>query len=339
MVTGRKAFSGTSQASLISAIMKEDPAPISAVQPMSPPALDRVVRTCLAKDPEDRWQSARDVGNELKWIAEGSQAGVPTKVSARRKEPRADGLGPRRARDGGRRRSSPSLTSGGRRVPLSRSAPRSSCRRRRSSATSPFRRTAEGSPSRSRTRPGSLTLWVRDLDADAAHPIAGSEGARFPFWSPDGRFVAFFADGKLKKVESGGGAILAICDAENGVGGSWNRDGTIVFAPSPTAGLFRVLASGGKPVPVTKLDATRHEKAHRYPFFLPDGRHFLYTATSLGGGAARMPTPSGLASLDGAGGSAARRRVLERPVRVGAPPVCARRRPGGAGIRSGPRGR
>ena len=85
MVTGRKAFSGTSQASLISAIMKEEPAPISGIQPMSPPALDRVVRTCLSKDPEDRWQSARDVGNELKWIAEGSQAGVPTKVSARRR--------------------------------------------------------------------------------------------------------------------------------------------------------------------------------------------------------------------------------------------------------------
>ena len=283
MVTGRKAFSGTSQASLISSIMKEEPAPISGIQPMSPPALDRVVRNCLSKDPEDRWQSARDVANELKWIAEGSQAGVPTKVSARRRS---------------RERIAWALAA------LATAAavllavvvfrrPERPAQLVRASIVLPektFIGDVALSPEGGKlaftvaNTAGQLTLWVRDLDTSAAHPIAGSEGARFPFWSPDGRFVAFFADAKLKKVEAGGGAALAICDAENGVGGAWNREGTIVLAPSPTAGLFRVLASGGKPVPVTKLDAKRHEKAHRYPFFLPDGRHFLYTATSLSGG-------------------------------------------------------
>ncbi len=282
MVTGRKAFSGTSQASLISAIMKEEPAPISGIQPMSPPALDRVVRTCLSKDPEDRWQSARDVANELKWIAEGSQAGVPTKVSARRRS---------------RERTAWVLAA----VAAAAAAALAVVHFRSTPPPAPIRasivlpeKTFIGdlavSPQGRRiaftvaSTAGQLTLWIRDLDTAAARPIAGSEGARFPFWSPDERFVAFFADAKLKRVDAAGGAVLAICDAENGVGGSWNREGTIVFAPSPTAGLFRVLASGGKPAPVTKLDARRGEKAHRYPFFLPDGRHFVYTATSLVGG-------------------------------------------------------
>ncbi len=298
MVTGRKAFSGTSQASLISAIMKEEPAPISGIQPMSPPALDRVVRTCLSKDPEDRWQSARDVANELKWIAEGSQAGVPTKVSTRRRS---------RERTAWVLATLATAAAVFLAVDHYRRTPRPA-QMVRASIVLPektFIGDVALSPESGKlaftvaNAAGQQTLWVRDLDAPAAHPIVGSEGARFPFWSADGRFVAFFADAKLKKVEAGGGAVLAICDAENGVGGSWNREGTIVFGPSPTAGLFRVLASGGKPVPVTKLDARRHEKAHRYPFFLPDGRHFLYTATNLSGGGEDANTIR-FGSLDGA---------------------------------------
>ncbi len=298
MVTGRKAFSGTSQASLISAIMKEEPAPISGIQPMSPPALDRVVRTCLSKDPEDRWQSARDVSNELKWIAEGSQAGVPTKVSARRKS---------RERTAWALAALAAAAAVVLAVAHFREAPHPA-QLVRASLVLP-EKTFIGdmalSPEGGKlaftvgNTAGVFTLWVRDLDAGVARQIAGSEGAQFPFWSPDGRFVAFFADGKLKKVESTGGAILAICDAENGVGGSWNREGTIVFGPLPTAGLFRVQASGGKPVSVSKLGAARHEKAHRYPFFLPDGRHFVYTATSLGGGAGEDSNAIRFASLDG----------------------------------------
>jgi len=298
MATGRKAFAGSSQASLISSIMTADPPSISSVQPMSPPALDRVVRTCLSKDPEDRWQSARDVANELKWIAEGSQAGVPTKVAVRRK---------------GRERLAWTLATLATVVAVVLAIgqlrrPARPATLVRASIVLP-EKTFVGdlalSPEGGRlaftvaNTAGQLTLWVRDLAAAAAHPIAGSEGARFPFWSPDGRFVAFFADAKLKKVEAAGGAVLAICDAENGVGGSWNREGTIVFAPFPTAGLYRVLASGGKPVPVTKLDARRHEKAHRYPFFLPDGRHFLYTTTNLVGGAGEDSNAIRFASLDG----------------------------------------
>jgi Tol biopolymer transport system component len=298
MVTGRKAFSGTSQASLISAIMKEEPSPVSALAPMTPPAFDRVVKTCLAKDPEDRWQSAHDVGNELKWIAEGSQAGVPTRVSAKRKS---------------RERLAWALVgllaalAAVLAVGYVRRAPRPAPLVRASIvppeklyvtdlAVSPDGRRLAFTASKLGDRP---SLWIRELDGESPRPVTGAEEASFPFWSPDSRFVAFFADGKLRKVDPSGGAVLVVCDAEVGAGGSWNQEGTIVFAPLATSPLFQVPASGGKPVPVTKLDASRHEAAHRYPYFLPDGRHFLYTATALGGATDETSNGIRVASLDG----------------------------------------
>ena len=146
---------------------------------------------------------------------------------------------------------------------------------------------------------GPPALWIRELDKAAAETVAGAdEDVRFPFWSPDGRYVAFFTPGKLQRVESHGGAVQTICDVEDGTGGTWGRDGTIVFAVGATSPLFRVTASGGKPQPVTKLDAGRHETAHRYPHFLPDGRHFLYLATDLGGGKGDQSTIRAM-SIDG----------------------------------------
>ena len=300
MATGKKAFSGASQASLISAIMKEEPAPIATLQPMTPPALDRVVKTCLAKDPEDRFQTAHDV-----------QAPAPVDRArwARRRECR--------------RRSSPHRKSRERLAWIGfaiaalaavafaagyvRRAPRPSPGIR---ATLPFpEKMFLGelalSPDGTRlvftaSKPGGQpTLWVRALQESSAHPLVGAENAYFPFWSPDGRSVGFFADGKLKRMDVSGGAVLTVCDAERGVGGTWNRDGTIVFAPAPTSGLHSVAAGGGKSVAVTKLDAARHESAHRYPRFLPDGRHFLYTAVNLGGGGNDPANAIRVGSLDG----------------------------------------
>jgi len=131
---------------------------------------------------------------------------------------------------------------------------------------------------------------VRPLDALEAQPLAGSEGAISPFWSPDSRFIGFFAEGKLKKVEPSGGVPQTVCDAApiasggsapgNGRGGTWNRDGTIVFVPNPLTVLHRVSAAGGQPEPLTVLDDARQENSHRWPNFLPDGRHFLFFARS-----------------------------------------------------------
>ncbi len=299
MATGRKAFSGTSQASLISAIMREEPEPMASIMPMTPPALDRVVRTCLAKDAEDRFQTAHDAKLQLQWIAEvGSAAGVPAPVVARRRS---------RERLAWASFAAAALAAALFAAGYLRRAPRPE---RGIRATLPFpEKMILGelalSPDGNRlaftaSRIGmEPALWVRDLDGSSAQPVAGAENAYFPFWSPDSRSVGFFADGKLKRVDASGGAILTVCDAERGVGGTWNREGTILFAPAPTSSLYRVAAGGGKPVPVTKLDASRRETAHRYPQFLPDGRHFLYMAGNLGGGTDDPANAIRVGSLDG----------------------------------------
>jgi Tol biopolymer transport system component len=121
-------------------------------------------------------------------------------------------------------------------------------------------------------------LWVRDLDSVAAHPLAGTEGAVNPFWSPDSRFVAFFAGGKLKKIDVSGGPAQTLCDAVAGRGGSWNRTGVIVFTPGITDSLYRVPAAGGSATVLIALDKSVGEDSIRFPWFLPDGHHFLYTA-------------------------------------------------------------
>src|SRR5262249_36604381 len=282
MATGNKAFAGKSQASLIAAILDSQPAPISTVQPMSPPALDRVVQTCLAKDPDDRWQTAHDVMLELKWIAEGgSQAGVPAPVAARRVQRErtawiaaalfaAAALAlatlyfatPRR----GDRIVRTSI------LPPSKTVYRSVGESAGPPAISPDGLTLAFTAS---DTPGRSQLWVRSFDAAAPRALPGTEGAMYPFWSPDSKSIGFFCSGKLKKVDAAGGPVLTICDAADGRGGTWGRDGVIVFEPHFREPLARVSASGGPVTAGTKLDESRRETTHRFPFFLPDGKHLL----------------------------------------------------------------
>jgi len=122
---------------------------------------------------------------------------------------------------------------------------------------------------------GKNTVWVRPMNAPEAHLLPGTEGATFPFWSPDSRSLGFFAGGKLKTTDLSGGSAFAVCDAPFGRGGAWGPGGVILFAPEAVAAIQRVSAGGGTPVPVTKIDPA-HLTSHRWPFFLPDGRHFLY---------------------------------------------------------------
>jgi Tol biopolymer transport system component len=287
MATGKNAFGGKSHASMIAAILDRTPPPISTVQPMMPPALDRVVKTCLEKDPEDRWQTAHDVKLQLEWIAEaGSQAGLPAAVVARRRA---------RGRLGWIVAAvlAASLAAFGvfqlRKPPAAPAIVRSIVLPPEKAAFTfvgqgggPVAASPDGRQLAfvAAEPGGKRQLWIRPLESLLARSLPATEGAAYPFWSPDGRSVGFFADGKLKKIEVGGGPPLSICDAPDPRGGSWNRDGVILFEPQFREPIYRVSAAGGKPVPVTGFDASRHETTHRWPFFLPDGRRFLFFSGS-----------------------------------------------------------
>ncbi len=279
MATGQKAFSGKSQASLIGAIMHSDPPAISSIQPMTPPTLDRVVKGCLAKDPDDRWNTAHDVKLQLQWIAEGgSQAGVPAPVAARRKSRErlawvvaGAALAAAAALAIGFVRRAPARPGIMRfEIPNPEGvtvidAPR----------ISPDGRTLAFNATDSS---GKTRIWLRPLNALTAQPLSGTEGTTRPFWSPDSRFLGFFAEGKLKKVEASGGPPQKICDAATGADGTWSPEGVILFDGRPTDPIHRVSAAGGVPVVAVAPDAGRKETGTSWPEFLPDGRHFLYLA-------------------------------------------------------------
>ncbi|MGH9774971.1 MAG: protein kinase domain-containing protein [Candidatus Acidiferrales bacterium] len=285
MATGKRAFEGKSQASVIAAILAAEPPPISTLQPMSPPALDRVVRICLAKDPDERFQSAHDLKLQLEWIRDaGSQAGVPAPVIARRKHRELSlAVAAALAIIAATVFAVSYFTRGS----AERQPIRAFIKPAQNSSIASYNGGSAGfavSPDGLRlayvatTPKGKSVLWVRALDSLQAQPLDDTEGAVLPFWSPDSRFIGFFADGKLKKIEASGGPSLTLCDAPGGRGGTWNGDGTIVFSPFFSTPLYRVSAAGGVAAQVTILDRGKNESTHRWPWFLPDGRHFLYLA-------------------------------------------------------------
>jgi Tol biopolymer transport system component len=281
MATGRKAFAGSSQASLISSIMKEEPAPVSALMPTSPPALDRVIRKALSKDPEDRWQSAGDLGSELKWIGEGGSAsGIAAPVVPSRNR-RIGGLAWAAAlalavagfAAGRLLQQAPDVAIVRTSIDL---PPQLDLERNNASlALSPDGTTlalaATGAD-------GRRLIWLRRMDGFAVQPLPGTDDAMIPFWSPDGRSIGFFAERKLKRVPAAGGVVQTICEAADGRGASWSVDDVIVFAPAPFGGLWKVSAAGGTPAPLTRTD--KPGGTHRLPFFLPDGKRLLYFSGS-----------------------------------------------------------
>lgn len=283
MVTGKRAFEGKSQISVASSILEKDPEPISAAKPTIPSAFEHVVKTCLQKNPEERFQTAHDVRLELRWIAEDHPS---TSVPAL----------PPRARHPGERLAwvavllvaiVAGVISG---FFISRPSP---ARVIRTVIAPPegtsFRLTGDlaGPPVLSpdgayvafsaAASDGKVVLWVRPTDKLEAHAMAGTDDVIFPFWSPDSKSLGFFADGKLKTIDLNGGSPQSICDAPQGRGGSWGPNGVVLMTADTQAPIVRVNVNGGAPIAVTKLDRTRHT-SHRWPFFLPDGKHFLYLA-------------------------------------------------------------
>lgn len=278
MATGRPPFAGASPSALIAAVRHEEPPPIATAKPMAPPALDRVVRVCLAKDPDERLQTAHDVMQELTWIAEAGAHDGTAQIALRRAGNERllwAGLtlalllglvyssGAFRRPAAARRTVRFSLSAAGLGTSLDGAA----------LALSPNGKhlvfaTAE---------PGKTTpLWLRSLASLEFRALAGSEGAGFPFWAPDSRAIAFFADGQLKRIDLAGGPPRILADAHEAFGGSWSRSGDIVFAPDSLSGLSVVPSVGGATTLLTTLDAGRGDTAHRWPHFLPDGQHYLY---------------------------------------------------------------
>ena len=278
MATGRRAFDGRSRASVIAAILSSEPTPMSELRPMLPPALDRLVRVCLAKDPDDRWQTAHDVMMELQWIRDsGSKAGVAAPVARRRMT---------RERSAWAIAIVAVIAAGVFAAAWLHRAPAPAKRLYFDVETPggislfPFdERGIALSPDGSRLAfvgadaGGKKMVWVHDFATNRSDVLGGTDDASYPFWSPDGRFIGFFAAGNLKKIDAAGGPALTICEAPSGRGGSWNADNVIVFAPTISSPIFRVSAAGGQPGQVT---VTSKSSRQRWPQFLPDGKHFLF---------------------------------------------------------------
>ena len=291
MLTGKRAFDGANTASVIAAIMDREPPSVAQV---APPALDWALRRCLAKDPDERWQSARDLRAALErvshsgteatseprpghsrrmWIAAivvATLAAVTVSAIHFREKPpetpvmRLSIAPPEKNRVDGA--TAPAVSPDGRQVV--------------------FAATSDDGKSR---------LWLRPLDSLTAQPLAGTENASYPFWAPDNKSIGFFAAGKLKKMDVSGGPATTLADASQSRGGTWSRDGVIVFAPTPYSGLQQVPASGGVVRPATRFDTGAPPQ--RFPSFLPDGRHFLY----LHGTGAREQRTLRIGSLDSPG--------------------------------------
>ncbi len=295
--TGQPAFSGESRASLIGAVMNTMPPEISSLAPLAPPALGRVVATCMAKEPRDRWQSAHDVGLDLAWILEGgSLAGSTAPVARRRRHRERWAWGAAAAAT-----LAAVLFAYGylRRAPV---PPRVL----RFEIAMPPNLPIVGSPEISpdgrhlafgaTDDQGKHRIWLRNLDELEAHPLAGTEGAGQPFWSPDSRSIAFVAGNKLERVDISGGALRTICDAPGGESGSWGDGETILFdgSPDPAHPIQRVAAAGGLAAPAV---TSRSDFWAGWPQFLPGGKKFLY----LTGKYPEQPTIAISSLSDGAG--------------------------------------
>jgi eukaryotic-like serine/threonine-protein kinase len=312
MLTGHRAFEGKSQLSA-SAILEKEPEPISRFKPLTSPPLDHAIKKCLAKGADERWQSASDLASELEWIAEIGMEGATRGVEAR--------PGRLRLREvwaavtlvaialaivGTHYATRPSLESS----LLASVIPPAGVFADTSGRIGPPHISPDGksiafigcnteSAATSMLGGTTCSIWLRVLASSEAHEVNDTSGAYYPFWSPDGREIAFFANGKLKKVATDGGPVQVLCDAP-ARGGSWGNSGTIIFSATRNSPVLRVPAEGGTPVAVTQVKAASELGqviSDRWPQFLPDGKHFLYV--NAPNGACTELSELRFASLDG----------------------------------------
>ncbi len=284
MITGKRAFEGKTPLSVASAILEKDPPPIRSIKPMSPPALDHAIRRCLAKDREGRWQTARDLGFELKWVGETAlEVGATVPIGARH------GF---RNRLGWGIAGLLALATIGVTVALLRRTPKPPAPVRLSADIGAEAKIDIGhGPSVALSPDGAKMvfiasgsdqrrhIYVRSLDELRATVLSGTEDAEEPFFSSDGRWLGFFANRKLKKISVEGGAAVTICDAPNGRGASWGDDGTIAFVPAARSALSQVSSSGGAPRPLTTLDQGAAEVSQLWPQWLPGSKAVLFTSS------------------------------------------------------------
>jgi Tol biopolymer transport system component len=284
MVTRRRAFEGKSQFSVLGAILDKDPERVSTLRPSSPARLDETVGRCLAKNPENRYGCMHDVRIQLEAIAAGGAETAAVGTETLRTDGKSSWLPWLIAAVAA------SIAIGaGVGYLLERHEPAMVVR---SSIVPPAGTSfmtmlpAAGPPVLSpdgtrlaftaRDEKSKVMLYVRSLAALEAQALPGTDDATYPFWSPDGREIGFFAAGKLRKISASGGPPQDICESIGGRGGAWSKDGVIVFTPSSNQALLRVPAAGGTPEPASKLDTAQGENSHRWPYFLPDSKHFLF---------------------------------------------------------------
>jgi serine/threonine protein kinase len=284
MITGKRAFDGKSQLTVASAILEKDPEPVTASRTNVPPALLHVIDGCLNKDPEQRWQSAGDISRELLWASKAPAAAAPASTPERM---------PKRAQIVGGIAALLLIATivlsikvwtpvAGQQWKFQSDSDKHDVVDAEYAA---IQLSPDGSKLAFVAGDAHSAIFVRDLRTGKVDQLKGTEGALFPFWSPDGRALGFFSAEKLRTVALDQGMVQALCDAPSGRGGTWNSDGQIVFTPNIGDPLYVVPDSGGTPKPVTPT--APGGRSDRMPFFLPDQKHFLYiqqftqTATGL----------------------------------------------------------
>jgi serine/threonine protein kinase len=283
MSTGKPAFSGKSRASLIAAILTNDPPPITQIQPLTPPALERVIKKCLAKNSDERWQNASDLASELNWILEGgSQVGLAAPlIRSRKKRERATWIGAGvllillaayvgwQSGQAQRSGSPAHLTIA---LPPGKAL--------LADSTEPITISPDGSvvvysASGNDRNP---ELYLRKLGSFESTPIAGTEGAQSPFFSPDGEWLGFVtAEHKLKKVSLRGGSAVVLADQAAPIGASWAKDDTIYFLQSFTSGVYAVPAAGGQARQVTRPGSAPTDRVQLWPNVLPENNGLIFT--------------------------------------------------------------